>query len=218
MISVYGKSIIIDAAHAYYFRPPEGIVSINSARKFFGVPDGAHLYGYKQKEKLEVTNSYNLCNHLLKRFDVGAKSSYKDYLNAESHFDNLEIGQMSNLTRGLLSLVDFDKVADQRRNNFNHLHEALKDLNSMPVDLYILDGNVPMVYPFRVDDDKLRSLLIDNSIYVATYWPNVFDWCDSSDLEFNLAKDVIPLPIDQRYGIEDMDTIILCIKQYYEKK
>lgn len=66
----------------------------------------------------------------------------------------------------------------------------------------------PMIYPYYVDDKTLRKKLIDNRIYVATYWPNVLKWCSEDKLEYELTNNIIALPIDQRYGSEEMDYII----------
>jgi len=57
------------------------------------------------------------------------------------------------------------------------------------------------VFPFVSHDPTLRQRLIDAQIFVATYWPN----CEHSD---SLVNGIIPIPIDQRYGISEMDTII----------
>jgi hypothetical protein len=66
----------------------------------------------------------------------------------------------------------------------------------------------PMVYPYYTDNENLRKRLIDNRIFVAQYWPNVLSWCSPSDTEYNLTKRILPLPIDQRYGEEDMECIV----------
>ena len=50
-----------------------------------------------------------------------------------------------------------------------------------------------------------------NKVFVACYWPNVLEWCAESDLEYKLAKQIIPIPIDQRYGVEEMEKIIRII-------
>ena len=42
----------------------------------------------------------------------------------------------------------------------------------------------------------------------ATYWPNVLKWCSEDMLEYELTNNIIALPIDQRYGREEMDYII----------
>ena len=53
--------------------------------------------------------------------------------------------------------------------------------------------------------------LINNKIYVATYWPNVLEQCNQGDIEFKFANNLLPLPIDQRYSIDDMNKIISII-------
>jgi hypothetical protein len=60
----------------------------------------------------------------------------------------------------------------------------------------------------------LKQKLIENRIFVATYWPNVFEWCRSKDLEYNLANNLLPLPIDQRYGKEELCYIVSKLENY----
>ena len=43
------------------------------------------------------------------------------------------------------------------------------------------------------------------------YWPNVIKGCDPDSLEYKLGKEIIPLPVDQRYGENDMKRIIRII-------
>lgn len=69
-------------------------------------------------------------------------------------------------------------------------------------------GGCPMVYPYLCDDDTLRNKLIANKIFVAKYWPNVEKWCGKDGFETYLMNNLIPLPIDQRYGAEEMKRII----------
>ena len=76
-----------------------------------------------------------------------------------------------------------------------------------------MNGNtVPMAYPYWTNDDSLRKKLIDNRTYVATYWPNVLEWCGENDIEYKLTKYMLPLPCDQRYGNEDVERIFKIIK------
>ena len=72
----------------------------------------------------------------------------------------------------------------------------------------------PLVYPYLCKNGKdLKKHLIEHSIFVATYWPNVLEWTKQNDLEYELANNVVCIPIDQRYGIKEMDTIIQFIQQ-----
>ena len=66
----------------------------------------------------------------------------------------------------------------------------------------------PMVYPFKAKNNSdLRKELIENKVFVAKYWPNVEEQ-EGFETESNMAMNVIPIPCDQRYGIEEMDRII----------
>jgi hypothetical protein len=60
---------------------------------------------------------------------------------------------------------------------------------------------VPMVYPYLTDDTTLRLRLIDNRIYVATYWPKIGEWCDENMLEYRLMGLLLPLPINVKYEL-----------------
>ena len=62
------------------------------------------------------------------------------------------------------------------------------------------------------NDESLRERLIKNKVFVARYWPNVLEWCKEEDFEYRLATQIIPLPIDQRYGKNDMERILEIIK------
>jgi len=118
---------------------------------------------------------------------------------------------MSRLTQKLLSGIDYDTIAAIRRQNFNILHSHLKHSNQLKADLEI--EAVPMTYPLLVSDGgQLREKLIQNRIYVATYWPNVLKWCDEKLLENKLTKEIVFLPIDQRYDEVEMKSIIEVIE------
>ena len=65
-----------------------------------------------------------------------------------------------------------------------------------------------MVYPYHVDlGAELKKKLIDNKIFVATYWPNVLEWSSENDFEYKLTRYLLPLPIDQRYKSNDFKKI-----------
>src|SRR5690606_8277584 len=106
----------------------------------------------------------------------------------------------------ILGSIDYDEVKRKRVENFHYLHKELGNRNLLHIDS--LEGSVPMAYPFRTANTEVRSRLLSNRVYCATYWPNVADWCNPGDLEIRLMAEVIPLPIDQRYNIEDMNTIL----------
>ena len=59
-----------------------------------------------------------------------------------------------------------------------------------------------------MEANPCEKKLIENKIYTATYWPNVKECCDTDSLEYRMTYEVVYLPIDQRYGTEEMDFIL----------
>lgn len=200
----YGKQLIVDNAQAFFAEPLEGIDTFYSARKFFGVADGAYLYTDAQLDmELEQDQSYQRMAHLLIRADIGAEEGYSEFRkNDDSLIDN-PIRLMSNLTEKILCSIDYESAKQLRRSNYMQLNEQLSAKNS--IHLTMDEDAVPMVYPYLTDDTTLRQRLIANRIYVATYWPNIND---DNSYEAYLKQHLLPLPIDQRYNEEDMKRII----------
>lgn len=208
----YGKQLIIDNTQAFYAKPVEGIDTFYTCRKYFGVPDGAYLYtDAKAVFDLEKDVSYDRMSFLLKRLDLGAEAGYADFREQSEKLVGQPIKRMSNLTAEMMRGIDYREVASRRRENFKYLKEHLGATNQLQLPL--VDDTVPMVYPYLTDDKTLKQRLISEKIFVATYWPNVFEWCKPEDLEYELAKKVVFIPIDQRYGQEEMQFIIKSIQQ-----
>ena len=70
-----------------------------------------------------------------------------------------------------------------------------------------------MVYPYLTFKEGLRERLIENKIYIARYWPNVLEWSPQGSIDHILASQLLPIPIDQRYGEEEMKRIIQTIEK-----
>jgi len=204
----YKDRLIIDNAQAWYAPEIPGIKAFWSPRKFFGVPDGGVAYiPSGESFSLESDLSYGRCSHLLKRIDSGAGSGYEDFHNSSATLKAEPAKHMSQLTYRILSSIDFGRIKDRRRSNYRILSDALDSSNRL--DLPDVDSfECPMVYPYLVEDDDLRRILIGNKIFVATYWPNMFEWLNPDSVEYRMAKYIIPLPIDQRYGEPEMLRII----------
>lgn len=61
-------------------------------------------------------------------------------------------------------------------------------------------------------ENGLKQYLIRNQVFVATYWPNVLEWCKEGEVEYEMAKGIVHLPIDQRYNQTDMKRIVHLIE------
>lgn len=200
------RNLIIDNAQAFYTRD-NAFASFYSPRKFFGVPDGGYLYCRDEvKVPNEIIESWNKCTALLKRCDRPASEGYENFKETEKTISEEPVARMSKLTERLLGSIDYGAVRKKRLENFRSLHERLGEYNQLSIDLD--ENDVPMVYPFLMDKLGLRESLIANKIYVATYWPGIAQ-------DQNLIN-VLPLPIDQRYGTDEMNNIIETIKKHVQ--
>ena len=206
-----GTRLIVDNTQAFYAKPILGIDTFYSCRKFFGVPDGAYLYCDKElKEEIEQDYSYGRVAHLMKRIDLSAEDGYKDFRRVDDGLDNQHIRNMSKLTQRMMMGIDYETAVQRRRANYQILHESLGEENNL--ELHLEEDAVPMVYPYLVPVKGLREKLIENEIFVARYWPSVMECTTPDAIDYLLAFVMQPLPIDQRYGEEEMKRIVDIIK------
>ncbi len=211
LATLYGQRLIVDNTQAFYAKPLSEIDTFYTCRKFFGVSDGAYLYCDKElDEEIEQDYSYDRMAHLLKRIDLSAEEGFGAYHDNEDKLECQPIRTMPKLTQRLMQSIDYETAAQRRRANFQMLQETLGKENNL--ELPLEDDAVPMVYPYLVSVKDLREKLIENKIFVARYWPNVLDWTTKDDIEYLLACQMQPLPVDQRYGEEDMNRMENIVK------
>ena len=199
MLATEYPNLIVDCAQAYHAQP-KGRASFYSPRKFFGVADGGIAFGVESAAYPQDDSSARQ-QHLIVRKEKGASAGYPLFQAAEESLVGAPIRTMSVATTAALQKFDTATAIQKRRVNFAFLHERL--LSSFAFAL--ADDDVPMVYPFVTDDATLRSRLIAQKVYVAKYWPGL------SVVANALAERIIPLPIDQRYGDDDMKRILVVI-------
>lgn len=206
---LYGSQLIVDNSQAFFAEPVNVAGVFYSPRKFIGISDGGIVYcrGNSCIESIAKDISYNRFSHLLKRIDVNPQEGYSDFRMNSQSLSGQPIKIMSDLSRRILTSVNYKNVKSRRRKNYGILNKYLGNTNQLHFG-DLTNIACPMVYPYLLDDLTLKQKLIDNSIFVATYWPNVMQWCKQGDWEYELAQKTCFLPIDQRYGEEEMNKII----------
>lgn len=215
LMKLYKPSqLIFDHSQAFFSHQENSLATIYSPRKFFGLPDGGLLVTtmhINEPKKIDEASSQR-CTHLLKRLGGKAEDGYQDYLIAETSLREIEPKRMSYLTNCLLSRIDLNFCSKQRINNFNLLHQYLGRYNRFKF-LEIIN-EAPMCYPFFVQNTSLRSKLLSNRIFVATYWEEVKQRATPESAEIDLVENCIPLPCDQRYDDRHMIKIVEIIEKY----
>ena len=196
----YGR-IIADFSHSYFQKPVSGVDTLYTCRKFFGVSDGGFLYTDKLIDDLIQDESFERIHYVLGRFERGAGEFYEEASNNNDIFDTQGLKKMSKLTENILRSLNYDEISLQRTNNFKFLNERLGESNKLSVK----NTKGSFMYPFYAENGaELRKKLQQEKIYIPTLWPDVSEICSQESLEYDYAKNILPLPVDQRYGCDTM--------------
>lgn len=204
LLKKYGNQILIDNTHNFFNKGYNGAMSFTSARKYFGVPDGAYLYSNFNDENEQIERFKKISiSHSTKRLIGEYKEAYEDFLKYEASL-NSEIKAISVLSEKILLGIDYNLVAEKRIENFLFIHQLLKPYNRLKFSLDELD--VPFCYPFLPEQYLDKKLFHEEGLFIPVLWPEVLSRQNSN--EFNLEKEItaklLPLPIDQRYNESDM--------------
>ena len=117
---------------------------------------------------------------------------------------------MSKLTRNLLRGIDYQKAGERRRDNFAYLDKHLNLYNQ----LNVIVPYGAFMYPLFVRNGfEVRNMLLQKRIYIPILWPNVLKDCGKETQEYSFALNILPLPVDQRYDLEDMEFIAEEVKR-----
>ena len=203
--------IIVDNVQAYFQNPADGVDTIYTCRKFFGVPDGAFLYTDKLlDDELPQDESFEKIHYLLGRYERTASEFYAEYAANEKSAENEPIKRMSKLTENLLHGIDYKFIKNRRTDNFRLLHNEFESINRLK--LTVPEG--AFMYPLYIENGaEIRKKLQAEKIYIPTLWPDVFDICTEDELEYDMAKNILPLPVDQRYGFAEVNYVMSKIKK-----
>ena len=197
----YGR-VITDNSQSYFQYPAEGVDTLYTCRKYFGVPDGAFVYSGKAPDReLPRDESFERIHYILGRYERTAGEFYKESADNNKFFANEPIKRMSKLTENLLRSFDHKRIITRRTENFTFLHDRFGELNR----LKLTTPEGAFMYPLYLENGaEVRKLLQQEKIFVPTLWGDVFESCDEGSLEYDLAKNILPLPVDQRYDTGDM--------------
>lgn len=204
----YKSQFIADCSQAFFFKPNGNSWYFNSCRKFFGVPDGAYLYAPEHFpiQLHEEKNENFTMEHLIKRKLGNVSGGYPFFLENESLCGS-EIKAMSILSEDLMSHVDYELCIEKRNENFNVLDNALSVKNNFK---YKETGKgVPMAYPFLPGKKILHQQLWDKGLFSPILWKDVLKRNSAGyHFEKNITENLLALPIDHRYNVDDMHQVI----------
>jgi len=120
-LSKHAINLIVDNTQSFFDQPIANVDTFYSARKFFGVPDGAYLStNLFLPEEFEKEVSWNRAEYLLRRFENGALDGYPQFLKNEEYLSDLPIKYMSDFTIRILAGINYKSVITRRNQNFQY--------------------------------------------------------------------------------------------------
>lgn len=205
--------LIMDETQAF-FRPAwQKVDTIYTCRKFFGVPDGGYAVphdGSHLDEPIERAKSADKMTYVLGRCEDGAVIWYQASKNNNTRLADEPMMLMSEVTSRLMRGIDYSEVRARRTANWETLDGLLGESNLLELD----KPYGPYAYPYLLENaDGIRKLLAENGIFVPTLWPEVASSDKIDSTARNLAKNILPLPLDQRYDADDMEYVADILKQ-----
>lgn len=205
------KNVIIDNSQAYFSRPLDDCLNVYSCRKFIGVPDGAYVIGkgaHRYLNEYEQSYSSDTALFMLQRIEYGCEGkAYQNRQINEHRIDSEDCMKMSKLTRTILDGTDYEVIKTRRKENFNTACRLFSEANKLNPETYYDDETIPMVYPLVVEDDDLLSRLQEMKHFQGHWWSYLIDEMPENSFEHWISRYVIPITIDQRYGMKELELI-----------
>lgn len=209
----FADRLIVDDTQAFFERGYPTAWSFNSARKFFGVPDGAYLYAPTPIAVIDERNEAPAWDHLIGRLLGDQEGAYRAFAASEAALTS-EVKAISVGAERLLSAVDYQKAIDRRRANFLAYQAALSGENRLDLSL---EDQVPLCYPLLPRRPLDARRLHAQGIYTATFWKDCLARGDQRyTWEHELSTSLVPLPLDHRYETSDIARVIAAVYDAWE--
>lgn len=238
-----GIFVMEDVTQSYYLEGAgkEADFVVGSLRKWYAVPDGGFVAADMPLEEdvLEPGEDYarqrlsvmaEKWSYLQDKLSVhgseGERQAGKEaYLNRNRAMeaaldDYCGIRRISRLSRLLLLETDEAAAAQKRADNYEYLYEKTSGMRRLRPILSRQGGEAPLYFPIYVKErEKLQSFLRERDIYAPVLWPLGEENRDAlmGDEEY-IYRQMLALPIDQRYGIEEMEQIGRALSDYEKQR
>ncbi|MCR4838359.1 MAG: aminotransferase class I/II-fold pyridoxal phosphate-dependent enzyme [Eubacterium sp.] len=221
----YNWLILEDTTHSLFSAARTiGDYMVCSLRKWMPLSKGGVLYskdaalGMPGSMPEKSTDNERFVGFILKdRFLKGQGDYNVEYRRifaaCEERLDRRDgVYLMSDFNSFVAECVDVEDLVAARKRNARLLETLLpQEL----VSIRFSEDECPFGFPVRVPKrDRFREYLMENRIYCAVHWPFDGFMEDRRPGAVANAKELITLPVDQRYAEEDMQYMADVIKKY----
>lgn len=194
---------------------------VSSIRKSVGVCDGAVIIGKKPLDESSVMTgpSEFVVDRTVSQWekgryhytkDQGMKQAYLARLREqEAALDRFEgVHRISERGMAQLEAVNGAEIRFARQQNMAHILDLLDGkVKSVPGIEKCLEG-APFSFPVLVENrDKIQGVLASEGVYAPVLWPIPEEARAVCPVAADLADRLLSIPIDQRYGYDDIEDI-----------
>jgi len=208
LLQHYGDKLIIDNVHLFFAKGYPNNWSFTSARKYFGVPDGAYVYPPRQTSVNLPTDKYKptQIDHLVNRLIGDRELAYQQNVTHEGSL-RPEIKIMSTFSEKMLNAIDYESVQAIRQENFQWLHQQLSPYNQLIINVPL--NTTCFRYPFLPPRLIPKGPFYQQQLFIPSFWSDVNHRAvDGFEWEKQLSKQLFPLPIDHRYRTKDLQRLV----------
>ena len=116
----------------------------------------------------------------------------------------------------IIECNSIQEIIQRRKENAVYLEERLKIERPEVIPTICWNReDCPFVFPLRVPErDAFRRYLMEHRVYSAIHWPKDEFMSVERKQAIKNARELISLPIDQRYGREHMNYLAETIRNY----
>jgi hypothetical protein len=209
----YKNRAIIDNTQAFFQKKYSDGFSFNSARKFFGVPDGSYLYSpIDLKVRLKENKNISI-SHMVHRREGKLDIAYKEFTEYERSLTPQILG-CSAYSKNILSKINYIRVIQRRRSNFQFIQSHLEERNSLKISLG--PDDVPYCYPFLPENSCNKNIFYRQQIFIPTIWKDVMERrTEGFEFEKDFSGRLLPLQVDQRYDEKDLIRVVNAVKSVF---
>jgi hypothetical protein len=214
----HGVTWVEDRAQALWIDdPPWTPWRIASPRKLLGVPNGGLLFGphfHREIVAPENDAALDLALPELMRFEDAGESdnaSWYAAFQARERALGLRPSPMSRLGEALLRRIPIAPLISRRRANYAYLLRHLDDYAAWPRPA---DGIAPFGFVVAVEDaGALAAALAERRLFCARHWAEITVDAARFPRAHALARHLVTLPCDQRYGPADLARLVAAMRQ-----
>jgi len=200
---------------------------IGSLRKWAALPDGGVAVcktgifmnkpvDYDRKlERLKLEASHAKYEYLRKK--TGKKEHFIDlFSKAEQQLDSEDsYFKISPASEAIQQNLDLSILKKKRRDNYRFLYEELKGYDKLQIlTPQLTEVVVPLYFVILSKErDELQKHLRIHDIYAPVIWPKAEECPEICNEAQRIYESVLCLPVDQRYGENDMERILNVIRK-----